>query len=180
MKKCSKCKKIKPKTEYHKQNCKLDGLRFHCKMCRSLKSKTFYRQNKETILQNNKRYYKLNRDEIQTKNKIYYDNKYHTDINFKLAHILRTRLNGAIKNNQKAGSAVDDLGCSIEELKIHLESQFTEGMNWGNHGLYGWHIDHIIPLSGFDLTNLNELKKACNYNNLQPLWAEDNLKKNKH
>ena len=48
--------------------------------------------------------------------------------------VLRGRLSSAIKNNQKAGSAVSDLGCTIDELKSQLESQFTEGMSWDNHG----------------------------------------------
>ena len=48
-------------------------------------------------------------------------------------------------------------------------------MSWDNYG--EWHIDHIMPLSTFDLTNPDQLKEACKYTNLQPLWAEDNLHK---
>jgi len=62
---------------------------------------------------------------------------------------------------------------SIEGLKNILESKFQSGMNWENYG--EWHIDHIRPLSSFDLTNPTELKLACHYSNLQPLWAYDNL-----
>ena len=62
-------------------------------------------------------------------------------------------------------------------LKEHLEKQFKPGMNWSNHSLRGWHIDHIRPLSKFDCTDPKELKKACHYSNLQPLWADENLKK---
>ena len=50
-------------------------------------------------------------------------------------------------------------------------------MSWSNHGVWGWHIDHIIPLSSFNLRKKEEQKKAFNYKNLQPLWAEDNLSK---
>ena len=93
----------------------------------------------------------------------------------KIARNLRARLNKAIKGNWKSGSAVSDLGCSISLLKQHLESKFQPGMTWDNYGK--WHIDHIEPLCKFDLTNGVELKKACHYSNLQPLWWHDNLNK---
>jgi hypothetical protein len=99
------------------------------------------------------------------------------DINFKILCGLRERLNKAIKHNQKSGSAVKDLGCSVFELKIHLESKFQEGMTWENYGYRGWHIDHITPLISFNLQNREEFLKACHYSNLQPMWAEENLKK---
>ena len=102
--------------------------------------------------------------------------RYSNDINYRLRKLLRSRLNSAIVNG-KSGSAVKDLGCSIEELKIYIESKFQEGMSWNNHSKHGWHIDHVVPLSHFDLANPSELKKACHYTNLQPLWAFDNLSK---
>jgi len=103
--------------------------------------------------------------------------KYNTDPKFKLSITLRTRLNAAIKNGQKIGSAIRDLGCSIEELKYYLESLFQPGMSWDNYGFYGWHIDHKIPLASFDLSDEQQRLKACHYTNLQPLWAKDNLSK---
>jgi hypothetical protein len=65
------------------------------------------------------------------------------------------------------------LGCSFDELKSHLESKFVDGMNWENRG--EWHIDHIIPLSSANTKE--ELIGLSHYSNLQPLWAEDNMKK---
>jgi len=100
-----------------------------------------------------------------------------TPLNSKLAVNLRGRLNKALKGNYKSGSTVKDLGCSIEKLKQHIESKWQPGMNWDNYGRNGWHIDHIKPLCKFDLSDRVQLKKACNYNNLQPLWAKDNLDK---
>jgi hypothetical protein len=88
---------------------------------------------------------------------------------------IRNRISRIFKNNSKRGSAVRDLGCTIEELKIHLESQFEPGMTWENYG--EWHIDHIILLSAFNLTKREELLVACHVTNLPPLWAKDNLSK---
>jgi len=72
---------------------------------------------------------------------------------------------------------VRDLGCTIDELRTHLETRFSDGMSWNNWTLDGWHIDHIIPLAFFDLTDPEQVKIACHYTNLQPLWAEENLRK---
>ena len=71
------------------------------------------------------------------------------------------------------------IGCSIESLKNYLEKQFKKDMTWHNHGLYGWHIDHIRPCISFDLIKKSEQKKCFHYTNLQPLWAKENLSKGK-
>lgn len=104
-----------------------------------------------------------------------------TDIQFRLRTILRSRLTKFVSGKVRTGSAVRDLGCSINNLIRYLESKFLPGMNWENHGIDSgkkkWHIDHIIPLASFDLTDKEQLLKACHYTNLQPLWAEDNIRK---
>jgi hypothetical protein len=131
--------------------------------------------NSLSIKDYNESYYENNSLKIKEKTKVYTKNRSKRDINFKLSRLLRSRLNHALKGNQKVGSAVSDLGCSIAELKIHLESLFKPGMTWDNYG--EWHIDHIRPLSSFDLSASEQLKDACSYRNLQPMWAKDNLKK---
>lgn len=100
--------------------------------------------------------------------------RYYSDLDYKIRHNLRSRLRKAIKYNREV-SAISNLGCDLKSLKKHLESKFEEGMSWDNYGK--WHIDHIVPLSKFNLTNKEEALKACHYSNLQPLWAKDNLKK---
>ncbi len=135
------------------------------------KRKEYYKNNKIKEINTNKKYRQNNKDKINK----YLKEKYKNNVVFKLSQTLRNRLRDAIKNNSKSGSAVKDLGCSIQDLKIHLEQQFQKGMSWKNHG--SWHIDHIKSLASFDLTNKEELLKACNYTNLQPLWAKDNLSK---
>lgn len=109
------------------------------------------------------------------KNKNRVSLKLKSDPIYKLSHTIRTRINRAIAIEQKVGSAVRDLGCSIPELKQYLENQFQPGMTWKNQGK--WHIDHIKPLSKFDLTDREQFIYACHYTNLQPLWAFDNLSK---
>lgn len=101
------------------------------------------------------------------------------DVQFRLASNLRGRLGVALKQGSKVGSAVDDLGCSINELREHLESKFQPGMTWENwgRGRGKWQIDHIMPLAAFNLTDRQHVLLACYYLNLQPLWWEDNLAK---
>lgn len=137
----------------------------------------YYQNNRDKILEDGRKWYSNNREHVRVRSSTYIRHRRATDPNFKLAGLLRTRLNNAIKKGSKAGSFVTDLGCSIPELKTHLESKFLPGMTWENHGQYGWHIDHIIPLSSFDLTDREQLLKACHYTNLQPLWWKDNLTK---
>jgi hypothetical protein len=50
-------------------------------------------------------------------------------------------------------------------------------MTWENYGRKGWHIDHKKPISCFDLNDQEQLKEACHYTNLQPMWAIENIKK---
>lgn len=138
--------------------------------------KEYYEANKEHIKDNVTKWMKNNKDKVKI-----YRNKYKAKtpltFNERIKHNLRTRINGVLNGKLKGGSAVSDLGCSIEELKKHLELQFVDGMNWNNYGRDGWHIDHILPLSSFDLQDPEQLAKACHYSNLQPLWARDNISK---
>lgn len=101
----------------------------------------------------------------------------------KIVHSIRSRLWQGLKGLDKSISTLTLLGCPISELKLHLESKFHpnsetgEIMTWDNYGRYGWHIDHIRPLASFNLTDPEQLKEACHYSNLQPLWWFENLKK---
>ena len=95
----------------------------------------------------------------------------------KLTCNIRCRVKNFLKskNINKTNKTFNIVGCSPELLKEHLEKQFTESMSWDNHGKFGWHIDHIIPLSS--AKNEEEIYKLCHYTNLQPLWWKENLSK---
>lgn len=106
--------------------------------------------------------------------------RYREDHRYRVELALRNRLWIALtkaKSSQcKSASAVVLVGCSINDLMRHLESQFLPGMTWENHG--AWHIDHRRPCVSFDLTSATEQQKCFHYTNLQPLWAIDNWRKN--
>ena len=134
-----------------------------------------YQENKKQILERCDQYRVKNKEKINQKNLI----RRKEDIQFKLSSTIRTRILRAIKEqySKKAYKSMELLGCSIAFARQHIEDQFTIGMTWDNHSLYGWHIDHIKPCASFDLTDPEQQKQCFNYTNLQPLWAEDNLSK---
>ena len=159
----------------------------------------YYQTHKEEIKQCEKQYRKIHKEEKKQYYKQYQKNhkkelnqylkeynkkRRESNINYKIACNLRIRLGQAIKGNFKSGSAVRDLGMSIPEFKIYFKPKFyfiaeaNKMMSWENHGKL-WHIDHIIPLSLFDLSDPVQFKKAVHYSNLQLLWAKDNLSKGK-
>ena len=102
-----------------------------------------------------------------------------TDPNYKIKRLLRSRVKAAIKGaaTKKYASTMELLGCTVEEVRRHIESLWKPGMTWGNHGQYGWHIDHIRPCASFDLTDPAQQRQCFHWSNLQPLWAEENLRK---
>ena len=181
MKICKNCnKEYKQKTKsgndlYCSSECAYSYRKFNTEFIE--KRKNYYLKNKDKIIKRNNE----QRIKDPEKRKIWENNRHSlrakVDINYKLRKNLRNRLYQAIKNNYKTGSAVKDLGCSIEEFKRYIESLWQPGMTWDNYGPDGWHIDHKNAISKFDLTNEEQLKKACNYTNLQPMWAKDNLSK---
>jgi len=137
--------------------------------------KNYYKINKERLLTYKKVYEKNNKNKINIKKNKYRIKKYKEDLKYKLLNNLRRRVLNALKNNSKSNSTVNLLGCSIEELWIHLEKSFKPGMTRENHGR--WHVDHIRPCASFDLSKPEEQVKCFHYTNLQALWAHENLSK---
>jgi len=98
-----------------------------------------------------------------------------------LEYNMRSRVNKIVTGKQrvKTKHTFELIGCTSEELKAHIEKQFEKKMTWKNYGK--WHVDHIIPLAHFekhfDMNEIYNQKIAFNFNNLQPMWAEENLQK---
>lgn len=155
-----------------------------------LRARQKYEKNKEAIKRKAREYYQHNRTTVRNAQAIYSKanrsklNQYRrlketTDINFKLASIFRSRLRRHLSKCKYSISVspLKTLGCTLPEFKTYLETKFTPGMTWENYGRNGWHIDHIQPLSSFNLVTTEEQQIALHYTNMQPLWAIDNLRK---
>lgn len=200
---CSKCGDVQELSNFQKDKSKKDGYRPDCKTCRKLYCDLNYHRFKERnsdykiesrknnpkkFAEREKKYRLNNPDKVKLRRKTYYENnkekqfKYvrertKKDPIFKLSNNMRRRINIflSLSGITKKNKTFEIIGCSPKFLKEYLEQKFIEGMSWDNYGFYGWHIDHIIPLSS--VKTEEEIYKLCHYTNLQPLWAEDNLRK---
>lgn len=183
---CSVCQKTLTLDYFHNAKQGKYGKMSKCKACSKEKGRLWALANPEKHRKIKKREYEKNKSRISKANKAwreanptYESDRYENDIEFKLKKRLRIRLNSALRRNLKTGSAISELGCSVEDFKQRIESLWKPGMTWENYGHRGncWNLDHIRPLSSFDLQNRDEFLKACHYTNIQPLWASENYSK---
>jgi hypothetical protein len=169
----------------------------------SEKKKEYYQEHKDELkikrinrrdqlLKSKKEWRIKNKDKIKAQSIIYRqthkaerrlreNNRRKNDPCFKMKCVLSRRLRDALKCQGLSKNGIKTMelvGCSIDFFKKHIESQFDSKMTWDNYGLYGWHVDHIIPCACFDLTDPTEQKQCFHYTNLRPLWGAENIKKN--
>ena len=137
-------------------------------------------ENKEYLNEQCREYGKAHRKEISEHER----ERLESDIEFRIRKNIRLRANAALKNGEsKAGSFIDDMDCTIRELRGYLEqffypdSESGEMMTWDNYGKDGWSIDHLVPLAAFDLTDRAQFIFAAHYTNLRPMWDEENRAK---
>ena len=152
-------------------------------------NKQWYLDNKEKRKEYLKKYALDNKEEIQEYKKQWHlDNKesinnkrrkrYHSDPLYKFKRNCRNRTHKAfkVKSWRKNGSTEKLLGCDWKTAMNHIEKQFVgkkKWMTWENHG--EWHIDHNTPLASAN--TIEEMTPLFHYTNLQPLLAEDNIRK---
>lgn len=198
MPRCSGCQQDKAAEEFYKNAHRSTGVQARCKACDKARQQSadgvaYHRAYNRTHAAEYKAWqqrpesrrrqaerekgYRTRRDAKDRKNARENRRRWGS-VAVRLASNIRSRLKNAIRREWKTGSTLDLLGCSIEQLRVHLESQFRPGMTWANWARDGWHIDHIKPLAAFDLSDRAQLAAACNYTNLRPLWAAENLSKN--
>ena len=205
MKKCARCHETKDLIDFRVDKNTQDGITSYCKTCKqqygrewSKKNqkkkrelgrewrkknqkkileygRKWYKKNQKKLQELGRKWYKKNQKKIQVGQTILRRNKRRNNLQYRLACNLRARLWAAMRNIKKNKPTKEFLGCSMEDLKAHLENQFSTGMSWDNYGK--WHLDHIKPCCSFDLTDIEQQKVCFHYTNLQPLWAIDNKKK---
>lgn len=173
---CETCSKINVKKHAQTEKCKLAKRAWNKNNPEKIKeqNKRTRIKNPETCKQAVKNWRNQNKEYMQAWEREYVK----TNLDRRLRIYLRTRLNQAVKKDQKAGSAVRDLGCSIDFFKEYMAKQFKDGMTWENRGKV-WEIDHIEPLCSFDLEDREEFLKVVHYTNLQPITLKDHKEKTK-
>ena len=191
MKICTRCKEEKKFSQFYKNSTTKDGFRPHCKACVSAHQKKYKEKNPEKVRASKRKYREDNRESIRAKQRKFDEKnrekilarkrKYKKRMRatcpmFRMVHCLRERLRAVLRGKNKSASTMALLGCTVEELKKHLEKQFVDGMTWENRGTV-WHIDHMQPCSLFDLSDQIQQKRCFHYSNLQPLFAFDNMSK---
>ena len=181
MKVCSKCKENKPLHLFFKNRSRKDGYHHACKAksCNlrvpeliKAASKRYYDRNIDKIKERDRAYRVKNSVQIDKRNYAYQLARAKTDPSYRAIRNARLRVSNFLRQRNKFSKS---LGCSYKFFVNHLEAQFQPGMTWENYG--EWHIDHIYPLSVAYLEGPVSFGLACNFRNLQPLWAKENLSK---
>ena len=139
--------------------------------------KTYEANNKQNIIQKRQEWRDKNRKKIRKQRRDYMRNRMRNDPIFKMRMNISRDIKKALKQNKNGRHWENIVGYTLQELKNHIESLFQPNMSWNNYGK--WQIDHIIPQSFFEFTSYEdtEFKMCWRLENLQPLWAKDNLKK---
>ena len=140
-------------------------------------TKIYYEKNKDKICAYVKEYRKKNKEKVAEQRREYEAKSRKTNPLFKLKENVKTNIRNSFNRNgyTKKSKTNDILGCTFEEFKTHMESQFESWMNWDNRGLYngelnyGWDIDHIIPLA--TAKTEEDIIRLNHYTNLQPLCS---------
>lgn len=198
MKTCTYCHQNKPLSEFYALRKKYKASR--CKTCVKYIATIYNKTNKKERALTNTKYKQTHAGEIKASHKSYKEQ--HRERNNELQQLRRIKqrlLNPPpkrkrtaieykklakrcrrmvercleIKNEAKISRTFEILKYKPSDLKQRIETQFKQGMSWNNYG--DWHIDHIKPLCKFKIdTTIYTMNALCN---LQPLWAEENLKK---
>lgn len=195
---CTKCGEFKSWDNFTKARKGLNGRDARCRDC----ARVYYLENRDKIIprvrdryrsmedelrEYARRRYRSRRHELLLQQKEYRQSDHGRRVKSeflsrperKLDNAVRVGVRRAFKGTRKSRPTWEMLGYSLCDLKSHLERQFLKGMSWDNYG--EWHIDHIVPLADFisDYEPHEAVSRAWHLANLRPVWADENLRKNR-
>lgn len=167
--------------ESNKQRCKEHYYKNHEK--NKQKKRDDYKKNKAKVLELQKKYYEINKKVINARTYKSKKERISIDPCFKLKNNYATLVRNSLKNKgiKKNTKTYELLGCTPQFFRNYIESLFEPWMTWDNYGMHKndgirrWNIDHIVPLSHFNLANTQEAKKAFHYTNCRPYDAQKNI-----
>jgi hypothetical protein len=141
--------------------------------------KKWSEKNRDHLNEYHQKWREKNIDKHREYKRKYEKHRKDTDPLYKLISNFRTAIYQVLKENRvdKNQSYFDVLQYTPEQLIVHLEKQFTEGITWENYG--EWHVDHKQPISSFNIQEMgdSEFMKCWSLENLQPMWGEENIRK---
>lgn len=184
---CRKCGIEKDRSEFRKCSERKDGLNNLCKDCKNAQERARYKRDSSNKRKHIEKYYKQNKEKILRYNRDREKELLQKDPVFKLQKRVSASVRQFLKrqNSGKGGNSITKyLPYTIQELREHLEKQFTLEMNWSNYGPaiegeFHWQIDHIVPQSAlpYDSFEHPNFLKCWALENLRPLEAFENLRK---
>lgn len=204
---CTSCNVDKSVADFYKHEGGKFGVKSICKPCSLARSGSYKAENADRVREASASYRSRNLATVKTRAANYYernkDRQNDRSRTWALAHperaaeinrrnqsrrrstprgkLIAAISKGVVRGLNKGAKAgrhcFNLLDYTVEDLRQRLESRFQDGMSWSNHG--EWHIDHILPLASFDFETPDcpGFKAAWSLNNLQPLWAKDNISK---
>jgi hypothetical protein len=141
--------------------------------------KKWQKNNRDHLNDYHQKWREKNIDKHRENKRNYEKTRKANDPLYKLISNFRTAIYQVLKENRvdKNQSYFDVLQYTPEQLIVHLEKQFTEGITWENYG--EWHVDHKQPISSFNIQEMgdSEFMKCWSLENLQPMWGEENIRK---
>lgn len=131
---------------------------------------------KQNKYQSQKIYFEKNKSELMEKGYIRRNERIKNNLLYKLRLRISTDICNRLKRSfiSKNTTTVNYLGCDIKYYKEYLTNKLYPEMNWENYGNI-WEIDHIIPISKFDMSVEENIYAAFNYNNTQPLFKTTDI-----
>lgn len=190
---CTKCGEIKDVSLFFKDASSKSGFTYQCKDCikavqflsrdktkiyKKEWSKVYHLNNQEKNRKKSSLWAKNNKERLNARQRAYQTHKRKTDPIWRCAKNIRNLVGGTFSRAcegrfKKKSRTAEILGCTLDEFRLHIESQFTPGMSWEIRGQI--HIDHIIPICSAKTEE--ELLRLNHFSNLRPLWAWENQSK---